>query len=94
MNLPSPTVTYIVKQMEEKGYLIRQSEPEDLRKFRLLLTVEGREAVRQGWVAINHVFGRRLDHLNERNIDEFDRLLVRLIRSGEPSADPVRHDED
>src|SRR3954453_9295360 len=45
MHLPPPTVTYMVKQLESKGFLERQSEPGDLRKFRLVQTDTGRAAL-------------------------------------------------
>ena len=46
MHLPPPTVTYLVKQMEAKGFLKRRAEPGDLRKFRLVLSAAGRRAIR------------------------------------------------
>ena len=48
MHLPPPTVTYLVKQLEGKGYLERRAEPGDLRKFRLVRTVAGDRAIGQG----------------------------------------------
>ena len=48
MHLPPPTVTYMVKQLEAKGFLERRAEPGDLRKFRLVQTVTGRKALDQG----------------------------------------------
>src|SRR5258706_14470629 len=41
MHLPPPTVTYLVKQLEAKGFLERRAEPGDLRKFRLVPTLPG-----------------------------------------------------
>ena len=49
MYLPPPTVTYMVKQLEEKrdpGR--RKAEPGDLRKFRLVQTVAGSQALERG----------------------------------------------
>ena len=48
MHLPPPTVTYLVKQLEARGFLERRAEPGDLRKFRLVQTAAGREALRRG----------------------------------------------
>src|ERR1700739_4785203 len=48
MHLPPPTVTYMVKQLEEKGFLERRPESGDLRKFRLTPTTAGRKALKEG----------------------------------------------
>ncbi len=48
MHLPPPTVTYMVKQMEAGGFLERRAEPGDLRKFRLVVTDDGRRAIARG----------------------------------------------
>ena len=48
MHLPPPTVTYMIKQLEEKGLLERKAEPGDLRKFRLAQTAAAREGAGSG----------------------------------------------
>ena len=80
MHLPPPTVTYMVKQMEAKGYLKRRAEPEDLRKFRLVLTSSGRKAIRHACEAFGEVLGRRLTRVGTEEIGAFDRVLERLAR--------------
>src|SRR5258708_5494232 len=42
---PKATITFMVKRMEAVGYLRRESEPGDLRRFRLTLTPQGRKAL-------------------------------------------------
>jgi DNA-binding MarR family transcriptional regulator len=80
MCLPPPTVTYIVKQLEEKRYLLRKAEPGDLRKFRLVLTESGRRAVQTGQEKVNEVFGRRLSRLDVKDIALFERIVARLAQ--------------
>ena len=83
MVLPPPTVTYIVKQMEARGFLKRSAEPGDLRKFRLVVTDEGREAIRRGCQAVGSTVAGRLARLEACERDEFERLVERLTRPDE-----------
>jgi DNA-binding MarR family transcriptional regulator len=78
MHLPPPTVTYLVKQLEEKGFLERRAEPGDLRKFRLVQTIAGREALDQGRKVLGLVLGRRLKRLDRAKIVTFDEIVKRL----------------
>jgi DNA-binding MarR family transcriptional regulator len=78
MHSPPPTVTYMVKQLEEKGFLERRAEPGDLRKFRLVQTVAGREALDRGQEVLGHVLGQRLKRLDRQEIATFDNLMKRL----------------
>jgi DNA-binding MarR family transcriptional regulator len=78
MILPPPTVTYIIKQLEANGYLKRQAEPGDLRKFRLVVTKEGRRAIREGGEAVGSVFAGRLARLEPVELAAFDTMVERL----------------
>jgi DNA-binding MarR family transcriptional regulator len=78
MHLPPPTVTYLVKQMEAKGFLKRSAEPGDLRKFRLVLSAAGRRAIRQSRETIGRVLDTRLKRLDPDEISQFDRVVQRL----------------
>src|SRR4051812_22993265 len=78
MHLPPPTVTYLVKQLEARGFLVRRPEPGDLRKFRLVPTGPGSDALRLGRKALNQSLGGRLRRLGPGEIVEFGRI-VRLL---------------
>lgn len=80
MHLPPPTVTYLVKQLEAKGFLERRAEAGDLRKFRLIQTPAGKEALRQGREALGGVFDERLRRLAPGEATAFDRTVGRLAR--------------
>jgi DNA-binding MarR family transcriptional regulator len=84
-HLPPPTVTYMIKQLEEKGFLERQAEPGDLRKFRLILTGNGRLALRRGWGALGTTLVDRLDRLDREDAIAFDRIVKRLVATSEVS---------
>ena len=88
MYLPPPTVTYMVKQLEEKGFLERRVEPGDLRKFRLVQTVAGREALSQGSEVLGRVLDQRLKRLDRDEIVSFDRLVKRLAGRNGGSVKP------
>src|SRR3954451_4548893 len=68
MHLPPPTVTYMVKQLQARGFLERRPEPGDLRKFRLLQTDDGREALRRGREALSGVLCGRLSRLDRDEV--------------------------
>ena len=78
MHLPPPTVTYMVKQLEARGFLERRPEPGDLRKFRLVQTDAGREALSRGREALSVVLCGRLRRLDQEEIVAFDRIVKRL----------------
>jgi DNA-binding MarR family transcriptional regulator len=78
MHLPPPTVTYMVKQLEEKGFLERRAEPGDLRKFRLVQTVAGRKAIVQCQEVLGLVLGQRLQRLDLEDLVTFDEIVKRL----------------
>jgi DNA-binding MarR family transcriptional regulator len=80
MHLPPPTVTYLVKQLEARGFLERRAEAGDLRKFRLVRTPAGKEALRQGGAALGEVFEERLRRLSPGEVASFDRIVGRLAR--------------
>ncbi len=90
MGLPPPTVTYIVKQLEARRYIQRKAEPGDLRKFRLVLTARGREAVKAGQEKVNEVFGKRLRRLKRADIALFELVVARLaLDEPDPASGPA-----
>jgi DNA-binding MarR family transcriptional regulator len=85
MHLPPPTVTYMIKQLEQRGFLGRQAEPGDLRKFRLVQTAAGIEALRQSKETLSALFVERLRRLNREDVLAFDRIVRRLAERNEAS---------
>jgi DNA-binding MarR family transcriptional regulator len=78
MHLPPPTVTYMVKLLEKKGWLERRAEPGDLRKFRLVQTNAGRDALDQGRRVLGLRLGQRLQRLDHDEIIAFAEMVKRL----------------
>lgn len=78
MHLPPPTVTYMIKQLEEKGLLGRQAEPGDLRKFRLVQTRAGQEALRRAEDVLGANLSRRLKGIGRDDLRTFARVVATL----------------
>lgn len=58
--LPKPSVTFMVKRMEAAGYVRRELQTDDLRRFRLTLTASGRRAMEKARAILDETFGERL----------------------------------
>ncbi len=76
---PKPTITFLVKRMEAAGYLRRELEPGDLRRFRLTLTASGRKAMEKARVILDEAFGERLNRLTRAQRTELQHLLERMV---------------
>jgi DNA-binding MarR family transcriptional regulator len=83
---PKPTVTFMVKRMEAAGYIKRELEPDDLRRFRLTLTAPGRKAMEKARAIFEEAFGRRLARLTQAQRAELQRLLEQMSAPSEPAA--------
>src|SRR5712671_7201004 len=75
---PKPSVTFMVKRMEALGYLRRELQPNDLRRFRLTLTPSGRSAMERAREIFDQEFGRRLSRLTQAQRVELMRIFERL----------------
>ena len=75
---PKPTVTFLVKRMEAAGYVRREMQPDDLRRFRLTLTPSGRKAMEAARGILDEAFGRRLARLTKVKRVELMRALERI----------------
>lgn len=78
MHLPPPTVTYLVKQLEAKGFVGRRAEPNDLRRFRLVRTEAGHAAYAAVRDDLAASFAIRFARLDPRDADQFGRVVGRL----------------
>jgi DNA-binding MarR family transcriptional regulator len=76
--MPRPTVTVLIKRMEAAGYLKRDLDPGDLRRFRLTLTTPGRRAMDQARALLDEAFGRRVARLTKPQLAELVRSLQRM----------------
>jgi DNA-binding MarR family transcriptional regulator len=78
LSLPKPSMTFLVKKLEERGYLRRQAEKGDLRRYRLTITPAGSKARDKGAEAVNRIFGACLSGLNAADQVTFSRIVDQL----------------
>ena len=76
--VPKPTVTFLVKRMEAAGYVRREVQPGDLRRFRLTLTAAGRKAMEKARDLLDATFEKRVKRLTQAQRAELHRLLACL----------------
>ena len=76
--IPKPTVTFLVKRMEAVGYIKREMQPDDLRRFHLTLTPSGRRAMERAREIFDEEYGRRLARLTQAQRLELLRILERM----------------
>ncbi len=74
MRAPSPTVSHMLKDLEDSGLIERRVDQLDRRRFRLSRTEKGEDALRVGVEAINRVIDGRLNGI--------DGGRAELIRNG------------
>jgi DNA-binding MarR family transcriptional regulator len=79
MMTPKPTVTFLVKRMEAAGYIKREMQTDDLRRFHLTLTPSGRRAMEAAREIFDEEFGRRLARLTQAQRAELLRIFERLM---------------
>lgn len=75
---PKPTVTFLVKRVVAAGYVKRETQAEDLRRFRLTLTPTGRKAMEASRDVLDAAFGRRLARLTQAQRAGLTRALERM----------------
>jgi len=78
LSLPKPSITFLVKKLEESGYLRRRGEKGDLRRYRLTITPAGTKARDKGAEAVNGIFGASLNSLSAADQATFSRIIDQL----------------
>lgn len=76
--IPKPSVTVYVKRVEAAGFVKREIDGADLRRYKLTLTAEGRKAKTRGLLLLTQAFGTRLGRLTTSQQSEFKALLEQL----------------
>ena len=78
LSMPKPSMTFLIKKLEESGYLRRQGEKGDLRRYRLTITPAGIKARDKGAEAVNRIFGACLNSLSAADQATLSRILDQL----------------
>lgn len=77
--MPKPTVTVIVKRLEAAGFVRREIDATDLRRYRLTLTPSGRRVAVKGMTLLADAFGSRLERLTAAEQATLATLLEKLV---------------
>ena len=78
LSLPKPSITFLIKKLEESGYLRRQGEKGDLRRYRLTITPAGIKARDKGAEAVNRIFAASLSRLSAADQATLCRIVDQL----------------
>jgi DNA-binding MarR family transcriptional regulator len=78
LSLPKPSITFLIKKLEESGYLRRQGEKGDLRRYRLTITSAGSKARDKGAEVVNRIFGASLNRLSAADQATLSRIVDQL----------------
>jgi DNA-binding MarR family transcriptional regulator len=78
LSLPKPSMSFLIKKLEESGYLRRQGERGDLRRYRLTITPSGIKARDKGAEVVNRIFGACLNSLSAADQAAFSRIVEQL----------------
>ncbi|GAB3011799.1 MarR family transcriptional regulator [Mycobacterium bourgelatii] len=79
LTIPKATVTLYLKKLEAAGFVRREIDPADLRRHRLLLTENGRQAADEGLALLSNEFDKRLSRLTPSQQKELKNLLEEII---------------
>jgi len=78
-----PTVTRIIDLLCKKGLTIRQSDPDDRRKFNIFLTPKGQSTIGEVLPVIRQFRLRAYQNLSYEEIDQLSDLLDRIFNNFE-----------
>lgn len=70
-----PTLTRIIDILTKKQYVERKPHPQDRRSFQLVLTASGEQKVSELKPQISSIREKAWENLNEKDFEEFKRIL-------------------
>ena len=82
--IPKPTVSFYVKRLEAAGWVKREIDCTDLRRYKLSLTPDGRKTMTRGLALLAGTFGARMGRLTAAQQAEFKGLLEKLAKTTAP----------
>lgn len=76
--LKPPTVSVTLKKMEDEGYVIRQTDPHDLRQVRVYITDKGRQINDQIRGRIEETEEILCESLSQEELAQLRRILLKM----------------
>jgi DNA-binding MarR family transcriptional regulator len=78
--LPKPTVTFLIKKLEQAQYVKRKTVAGDLRRFEIQLTPLGRKACERGRKILSDAFDTSLSPLSSKEREQYSELLQKCVK--------------
>ena len=102
LRVKSPTITPVIRGLEDEGLVKRTMDPDDRRAVRITITEAGRDIIRAAHDERMQIFNRLVEHLGEEDSTQLAELLTKVYsfltrslpskRSIQPK-EMIRHDE-
>ncbi len=77
LNLSRPAITPILNQLEKMGYIIRQFDPIDRRKTRIVIQAKAMDA----FMANCSMYQKQIDLLKDQMKEDFDMMLILMEKA-------------
>jgi DNA-binding MarR family transcriptional regulator len=78
LTLPKPTVTFLIKKLEQALYVKRKTVAGDLRRFEIQLTPLGRTVCERGRKTVSEAFDASISQLSSKERQQYSVILQKL----------------
>ena len=78
MHITKPAVSQMLKALEKKGYIARETDKNDRRRVEVTLTAEGKEILRKGGAEADAMIEKVVARFGEENTVKLTELFNRL----------------
>jgi len=89
LGVTAQTMNGLLVPLEEKGFIVRENDPENARVLKSILTPSGHRMLQECLQEASAVFGQMLGTLSERERSDFRHLLRRCIDALSVTSEPV-----
>lgn len=89
MRQPMPAVSRGLRQMEQDGSIVRETDPRDRRKTLVRITPQGEQARRQSEQALNEYFARIMARMTPEELTQMNALRDVLLNAVEAENDAM-----
>jgi DNA-binding MarR family transcriptional regulator len=81
LTLPKPTVTFLIKKLEQALYVNRKAVAGDLRRFEIQLTPLGRKVCERGLKTVSDAFDASISQLSPKERQQYSLILQKVTVS-------------
>jgi DNA-binding MarR family transcriptional regulator len=79
LTLPKPTVTFLIKKLEQALYVKRKTVAGDLRRFEIQLTPLGRKVCERGLKTVSDAFDASISQLSPKEREQYSVILQKVV---------------